>query len=261
MTTVSYSSDTSNFCLASPCNSTYTYSTVEPTCAEDSDGSVTVAFVTGNSVGATFDIGSGSQTNPTFTGLSVGSYSVTVIDGDACSSNVSIVLSGPSPLTSSTTSVIDETIGGDGSIDISVSGGTPNYTFDWTGPNGFTATTENISGLEDGSYSVTITDDNNCTTTISNIVVEPTASLNEIDESIFVVYPNPTNGIVNVVMTNPTLDEVAIRVTDVTGRIIYNSDLDGLSFNIDLSSAADGTYFLHVVSNQKRTTQPIVLKK
>ena len=75
------------------------------------------------------------------------------------------------------------------------------------------------------------------------------------------VYPNPTNGIVNIVMTNPNLDEVAIRVTDVTGRIIYNSDQEGLSFNIDLSSAADGTYFLHVVTNQKRTTQPIVLKK
>ena len=62
-------------------------------------------------------------------------------------------------------------------------------------------------------------------------------------------------------MKNPTVNDIAIRVTDITGRMIYNSDLEGLSFNIDLSSAADGTYFLHVVTGQKRTTEPIVLKK
>lgn len=260
MTTISYDSDTSNFCLSSPCNSTYTYTTVEPSCAENNDGSITVVFVTGNSVGATFDIGSGPQASATFTGLSTGNYSISIVDGGACLTTISTVLSGPSPLTSTTT-VTDETNGGDGAIDMAVSGGTQNYTFAWTGPNGFTASTEDISNLEDGTYSVTITDANGCLISVNNIVVEPSASLDEIDESLFVVYPNPTNGIVNIVMTNPNLDELAIRVTDVTGRIIYSSDQEGLSFNIDLSSAADGTYFLQVVTSQKRTTQPIVLKK
>ncbi|MCJ8290271.1 MAG: T9SS type A sorting domain-containing protein [Crocinitomicaceae bacterium] len=261
MTTISYSSDTSNFCLTSPCNSTFDYSTVEPTCAENSDGSITVAFLTGNSTGATYDIGAGAQPSPTFTGLSIGNYTINIIDGDACLSNIAAVVNGPSPLTSSTTTITDETVGGDGAIDITVAGGTPTYTFAWTGPNGFTATTEDITGLEDGTYAVTITDDNGCTTILNNIVVEPTASLDEINESLFVVYPNPTNGIVNIVMTNAIVDDVAIRVTDVTGRVVYDSDLEGLSFNIDLSSAADGTYFLHVVTDEKRTTQPIVLKK
>lgn len=92
-------------------------------------------------------------------------------------------------------------------------------------------------------------------------IVQSNASLNEIDESIFVAYPNPTNGIVSISMSNPNADDIAISVTDISGRMIYNSDLEGLSFNVDLSSAADGTYFLNVVSNGKRTTQPIVLKK
>lgn len=261
MTTIVYAADTSNFCLTSPCNSTYSYSTVEPTCAENSDGSITVAFVTGNAVGATFDIGSGPQPSATFTGLSTGNYTINIMDGDACLTSLATLVTGPTPLTSSTTTITDELAGGDGAIDITVTGGTPNYTFAWTGPNGFTATTEDLTGLEDGIYAVTVTDNNGCVTTINNIVVESFVGLDEINESLFVVYPNPTNGIVNIVMTNAIVDDVAIRVTDVTGRIVYSSDLEGLSFNIDLSSTADGTYFLHVVTNDKRTTLPIVLKK
>jgi hypothetical protein len=261
MTNPTYESDTSNFCLTSPCTSTYSYSTVEPTCAENNDGSITVAFVTGNSSGATFDIGNGPQASATFNGLSTGNYTIDVIDGDMCFTPVLTVLTGPAPLTSSTTNVTNETVGGDGAIDITVNGGTPNYTFAWTGPNGFTASTEDISNLEDGTYSVTITDDNGCTTTLNDVVVQPSVSLDELEDALFVVYPNPTNGMVNIVLKNPTVDEVSIRVTDVTGRIVYNSDLEGLSFNIDLSAAADGTYFLQVATDKKRTTQPIVLKK
>lgn len=249
LSTLSYNSDTTNFCLTPPCTSTFTYSTVEPTCAEDNDGSITVTFLSGNSTGATYDIGSGPQSSPTFTGLSTGNYTVNVVDGDACLTPVSTILTGPAPLTSSATSVTNETNGGDGAIDITVNGGTPGYTYAWTGPNGFTASTEDINGLEDGTYSVTITDNNGCTTNVNDIVVEPSVSLDEIEESLFVVYPNPTNGIVNIVLKNPINDVTSIQVTDVTGRVVYNSDLEGLSFNIDLSAAADGTYFLHVATD------------
>ncbi len=261
LTTLSYASDTSSFCLTPPCTSTFDYSTVQPTCAENSDGSITVNFLSGNSVGATFDLGTGSQASSTFSGLSTGNYTITVIDGDACSTPVPTVLTGPLTLTSSGTNIANETNGGDGAIDITVNGGTPNYTFAWTGPNGFTASTEDISGLEDGTYSVTITDNNGCIISLDNLIVEPSASLDEIDETLFVVYPNPTNGIMNIVLINLATDEVSIWVTDVTGRIVYDSSLEGLSFNIDLSSAADGTYFLNVSSDNRRTTQPIVLKK
>lgn len=100
------------------------------------------------------------------------------------------------------------------------------------------------------------------TSDLSNFCIEESnSSLNEINESTFVAYPNPTNGMVSIIMSNPNMDDIAISVTDISGRMIYSSDLDGISFNVDLSSAADGTYFLHVVANGKHTTQPIVLKK
>ena len=48
-----------------------------------------------------------------------------------------------------------------GAIDITVSGGTIPYTYSWTGPNGFTSTSEDLIGLVAG-YNVTATDALGC---------------------------------------------------------------------------------------------------
>ena len=58
-----------------------------------------------------------------------------------------------------------------GAINLTVAGGTGPYTYAWTGPNGFTASTEDISGLAAGTYSVTVTDNTTqCTATTSATV-------------------------------------------------------------------------------------------
>ncbi|RKM85738.1 hypothetical protein D7030_03470 [Flavobacteriaceae bacterium AU392] len=66
----------------------------------------------------------------------------------------------------------------DGSISLTIGGGSgdsTNLAYDWTGPNGFTATTESISNLEPGTYNVTITDTSGigCTTTAEATITEP----------------------------------------------------------------------------------------
>jgi hypothetical protein len=62
---------------------------------------------------------------------------------------------------------------GNGSIDLTVSGGTSPYTYAWTGPTTYTANTQDISSLKYGQYSVTITDSKGCTTTNSAFIYEP----------------------------------------------------------------------------------------
>jgi len=49
----------------------------------------------------------------------------------------------------------------------SVTGGTPPYTFSWVGPNGFTSSSRDIFNLSDGLYTLTVTDTNGCTQTVS----------------------------------------------------------------------------------------------
>jgi gliding motility-associated-like protein len=51
---------------------------------------------------------------------------------------------------------------GDGSIQLDVSGGDGNYTFSWTGPNGFSSAQQNLQNLGPGAYQVTISDGTGC---------------------------------------------------------------------------------------------------
>ena len=61
-----------------------------------------------------------------------------------------------------------------GSIDITVSGGTTNYNYSWSGPNGFTSTNEDISMFVAGSYQITGSDNNGCVIPATTIdVTEP----------------------------------------------------------------------------------------
>ena len=50
----------------------------------------------------------------------------------------------------------------DGAIDITATGGIPGYNYNWTGPDGFTASTEDVSGLSPGFYTVLVRDTFGC---------------------------------------------------------------------------------------------------
>jgi hypothetical protein len=115
-------------------------------------------------------------------------YTVTVLDalGEQGSDALNVSIAPPPIIDEGASTVEDVYCNGaaTGSIDLQVSGGTPGYTFSWMGPNGFAATTEDISGLEAGIYTVTITDAQWCTdnadfTVEENNAIEVTANITE----------------------------------------------------------------------------------
>lgn len=126
------------------------------TCNNAADGSVDVT-VTGAVGTVTYEWNDGATTEDR-TGLSPGSYTITVTD-DNCSRQKTFNITEPDVL--SISSIINNatTPGGtDGSIILTVAGGTQPYTFLWnTG-----AVTQNISNLPAGNYSVVLTDKNDC---------------------------------------------------------------------------------------------------
>ena len=113
-------------------------------------------------------------------GLAAGTYTTTITDAAGCSVSLNTTLTEPAPMTS--TAVVSDFNGygvscqsaSDGSIDLSVSGGAGNYTWQWTGPNAFVATTEDISGLVIGIYTVVATDMNGCSITAAFDLDAPT---------------------------------------------------------------------------------------
>ncbi len=101
------------------------------------------------------------------TGLSAGTYSVKVTDDNGCYDSTAYVVNEPVPF-SFTGSVVTDIVtppGANGAVTLNVSNGVAPYTYLWAGPNGFTSTDKDLSGLVDGgSYIVSAMDDNGCST-------------------------------------------------------------------------------------------------
>jgi uncharacterized repeat protein (TIGR01451 family) len=103
------------------------------------------------------------------TGLPVGTYTVTVFDAVGCSVTRTFLVTSP-PQLFINLAVTNPTCGvNNGSIQSFVSGGTPPYIYLWS--NG--ATTQNLSNLSVGTYTVTITDANGCTAIDFGVVTQP----------------------------------------------------------------------------------------
>lgn len=96
-----------------------------------------------------------------------GTYTATVTDNIGCTNTQSFTLVSPPPLSlSSTQQGVNCYMPNGGSIDLAVGGGTPNYTYLWT--NG--SSLQDPQGLANGTYTVTVTDANGCTSTSSAVV-------------------------------------------------------------------------------------------
>ena len=149
---------------------TATFFPVNGTC-NASNGSVTV-IAGGGLPGYSYlwNTGSSSQN---ISGLAQGTYTVTITDAALCTNTFTVVIGNSSgPQSSLVTSTPVSCNGGNnGALDISVSGGTPNYSYSWS--NG--ATTQDISGLTAGTYTLTVTDLNLCVNTQSFVVSQPSA--------------------------------------------------------------------------------------
>ena len=108
--------------------------------------------------------------------LSAGNYIAYAEDNLGCLSNgIPFSIGAPNEIIVNSLDVDDvECYGGDnGKIQITVFGGTLPYTgFNWTGPNGFTNSSQNIYSLNAGEYIVTATDNNGCTKSSSFLVNE-----------------------------------------------------------------------------------------
>ena len=97
--------------------------------------------------------------------LSAGTYVVNVKDNSGCTANYQSVITQPLTrvdIISFTVSPITVTDAVDGAIAIEVAGGTSPYTYSWTGPNSYTSSSKNISGLRSGTYRIVVKDANNC---------------------------------------------------------------------------------------------------
>ncbi len=115
---------------------------------------------------------SNSATTASITGVVSGTYNVTVTDANGCSSNSSVTITEPATLVAA--AAVDSNVScntfSDGGATASASGGTTPYSYAWSN----SATTASITGVIAGTYNVTVTDANGCTSHSSVTITEPT---------------------------------------------------------------------------------------
>ena len=117
-------------------------------------------------------------------GLPAANYTLTATDADGCAHSGSGIVSQPSVITLSIAKADDSDPGvaGNGGINLTVSGGTAAYTYLWSrAGGGFSASTEDLTNLVAGVYTVLVTDAHGCTASISTTVFEPEICDDHID--------------------------------------------------------------------------------
>jgi hypothetical protein len=147
------------------------------TCNGNNDGAVSANLNGGNAISYAFAWSNGASTQ-NIANLTAGTYALTVTDASSCTVIDSITLTAPQTVAASfSTSAfaggyqISCNGNADGSIDVTPSGGAAPYAFIWSN----NATTEDLSAIQAGNYAITITDLNNCNTSISVTLTEPAA--------------------------------------------------------------------------------------
>ena len=192
--------------------------------------------------------------NATLLNLPAGTYRVQVRDANNIVRTQNFIVNQP-PLLTATYTKTDISCAGvnNGAINLTPTGGTLNYTYEWKNQlNQVIATTEDVSNLAVGVYSCSVTDAKGCTFMVNNIsITAPTLLVFDAQNSIPVSTATASDGSINVVITggsppynyawttaggasigtnNPVLDNLPVgtynlMVTDANGCTLTNSYL------------------------------------
>ena len=193
------------------------------------------------------------------TGLSAGTYNVTVTDQNGCTSTGSYTLTQPTSiaLVETLTNLDCNAASGaaNGAIDLAVSGGTGSYTYAWTTADGsgLSASAQNQSGLSAGTYNVTVTDANSCTSSASYTLTQPTPVAH--------VATSPDEGNGFNIACNGGNGTINVAASGGNGPYTYSND-GGSSYQASSSfTVTAGTYQIKVkdANNCTSTTAPITI--
>jgi gliding motility-associated-like protein len=164
-----------------------------------------------------------------------GTYTVTVKDNNNCTASTSatVAASGNVPILSTTTTP-DNCGQNTGGVNLTVTGGATPYTYTWSN----TATTQDLSDIPSGTYTVTVKDNNNCTSSTSATVA--------------------ASGNVPILSTTTTPDNCGqntggVNLTVTGGATPYTYTWSNTATTQDLSNIASGTYTVIVKDNNNCT--------
>ena len=142
--------------------------------------------------------------------------------------------------------------------------GASNYKYQWSAGN---ITTKDIFVVKPGTYSVSITDSNNCNATFSAYVSQSASpdcastSVQDIEREYVSIYPNPAQNNASLKFFSNQQEQTIIKITDITGKtvrteIVYANAGEN-NINLNLNGITSGMYYINLAAS---TTNYISLK-
>ena len=199
------------------------------------DGSINTT-ISGGSYPYTYSWSNGSNSED-LNNLSAGIYLLTITDDKGCTAILNVTITEP---TSANLSFLQTNVscygGNNGSIDLTVIGGTSPFTYVWT--NGYTS--EDVNNLSAGQYTIQVSDDNSCTQSITITITEPNAP-NISTTQINVDCNGSTTGSIDLTIVGPSIPYITIWNNGQTsedisalssGNYVYSiTDINGCNYS------------------------------
>ncbi len=188
----------------------------------------------------------------TCTGVCAGTYTFTVTDINGCTATTTVNVGGPTPPTVTVTTT--------SSTATAIPSGSSPFTYIWsTSPP---QTTQTATGLAPGTYTVCVTDVNNCTTCktcqiVASGIANYSASIN------LNVYPNPAGENIFVEAALEKAQTVNISITNVLGELLYSENVaapTALSRKIFVGDITKGIYFVRLTTSAGSSTKKITIQ-
>jgi PKD repeat protein len=117
-----------------------------------------------------------------------------------------------------------------------------------------------------GDYTVTLTVTNSCGEDVYTIVVPvKTVGLPELDIEKFTVYPNPTDGMLQVRFNSTSSQAIDVRIMNMLGQQLMGDSMNNFSGafqkSYDLSSLSSGVYLFQIVTEKGSRTERVIVSK
>ena len=188
--------------------------------------------------------------------LHAGTWFFMALDGNGCSVSKHFTLIPPDSMALNI--FIADSTDEETWLDAEISGGTFPYQYDWDIDEiGDFDDDKRITVSQDGSYTLTVKDQNGCMADYTMILTTP-ASL--CDDAALKVYPNPSYGFLELELGNcETVSSV--EVVDIWGRILYLAAHTDTKYSLDLDYFASGTYYLRIHTDKEIYLTPFTITK
>lgn len=207
------------------------------TCSGGSDGVVTLSAVNGTAPYTYSFNGSAYAIANRFTNVNASSYTISVKDSKGCTGSDNIIVTSNPPLTALLTPTPVSCNGtSTGALSVTPGGGVGPYTYNWS--NG--STTEDISGVGAGSYTLTLTDSKNCSKPFTQLLTQP--------DPVTVTYATSLYNGVNIRCFGQNNGSVNITTTGGNGG--YRYSWSNNTTTEDQAGLTAGTYQVNVLDSK-----------